>query len=76
MGLRAPLSARYDELTVVDRAAAVLRAVTLWLERSGDTPWHDHVHLWVRRLTTTPRPSTRRPASPATGGTGRKDVRA
>ncbi|SEL52367.1 putative transposase, partial [Blastococcus sp. DSM 46786] len=29
---------RYDKLAVVYRAAAVLRAVTLWLKRLGDMP--------------------------------------
>ncbi|SEM02655.1 Transposase DDE domain-containing protein, partial [Blastococcus sp. DSM 46786] len=32
------LATRYDKLAVVYRAAAVLRAVTLWLKRLGDMP--------------------------------------
>ena len=32
------LATRYDKLAIVYRAAAVLRAITLWLKRLGDTP--------------------------------------
>ena len=32
------LATRYDKLAIVYRAAAVLRAITLWLTRLGDTP--------------------------------------
>jgi putative transposase len=32
------LATRYDKLAIVYRAGAVLRAVTLWLKRLGDTP--------------------------------------
>ena len=32
------LATRYDKLAIVYRGAAVLRAITLWLKRLGDTP--------------------------------------
>lgn len=32
------LATRYDRLATVYRGAAVLRAITLWLKRLGDTP--------------------------------------
>jgi len=32
------LATRYDKLAIVYRAAAVLRAITLWLPRLSDTP--------------------------------------
>lgn len=32
------LATRYDKLAIVYRGAAVLRAITLWLRRLGDTP--------------------------------------
>jgi putative transposase len=32
------LATRYDKLAVTYRGAAVLRAITLWLKRLGDTP--------------------------------------
>lgn len=32
------LATRYDRLAIVYRGAAVLRAITLWLKRLGDTP--------------------------------------
>jgi putative transposase len=32
------LATRYDRLAVIYRGAAVLRAITLWLKRLGDTP--------------------------------------
>ncbi len=32
------LATRYDKLAIVYRGAAVLRAITLWLQRLGDTP--------------------------------------
>lgn len=32
------IATRYDKLAIVYRAAAVLRAVTLWLRQLGDTP--------------------------------------
>lgn len=32
------LATRYDKLALVYRGAAVLRAITLWLKRLGDTP--------------------------------------
>ncbi len=32
------LATRYDRLAIIYRGAAVLRAITLWLKRLGDTP--------------------------------------
>jgi transposase len=32
------LATRYDRLAIIYRGAAVLRAITLWLRRLGDTP--------------------------------------
>ncbi len=32
------LATRYDRLATIYRGAAVLRAITLWLKRLGNTP--------------------------------------